>query len=305
MEWKPLVIRYADDFVILHTDLDVIKECQQIAQRWLKDMGLELKPSKTRIGHTLHDVDGRIGFDFLGFTVRQFCVGKYHSGKNSNGEPLGFKTIIKPSKEKAKLHTEQLGEIIRSMISMPQKLLIKALNPKIRGWCLYYRAVNSAKTFSKVYAVLHSQLFHWAKRRHPKKGKRWVARKYWLLPNWTFGTKKGLVLFKHTDMKITRHAKVQGNKSPYDGDWKYWASRQAYYPGVTPWLAMLLKRQKGKCAHCGTIFMPGDLIEVHHEDRDTSNNKKSNLSALHRHCHDKIHGPGTGVKFQVSVDDSN
>jgi RNA-directed DNA polymerase len=86
MLWSPGVIRYADDFVVLHRDEGVVRECQAIAQEWLKGMGLELKPSKTRMAHTLKEVGGKIGFDFLGFTVRQFPVGKYHSGKTSRGQ---------------------------------------------------------------------------------------------------------------------------------------------------------------------------------------------------------------------------
>jgi len=103
MMWTPAVIRYADDFVVLHRDEGVVRECQRIAQDWLKGMGLELKSSKTRIGHTLKEMDGTAGFDFLRFTVRQFPVGKYHTGKQG-GKALGFKTIIKPSKKKVKLH---------------------------------------------------------------------------------------------------------------------------------------------------------------------------------------------------------
>jgi RNA-directed DNA polymerase len=52
-EWQPYVIRYADDFVALHEDETVIKHVQQLVNTWLAEMGLELKPSKTRITHTL------------------------------------------------------------------------------------------------------------------------------------------------------------------------------------------------------------------------------------------------------------
>jgi RNA-directed DNA polymerase len=47
------LIRFADDFVILHKDLAVIQRCQQIMAEWLNELGLELKPSKTHISHTL------------------------------------------------------------------------------------------------------------------------------------------------------------------------------------------------------------------------------------------------------------
>ena len=51
-------IRYADDFVILHEDLSVIEDCQKRIGTWLTNMGLELKASKTKITHTLHEHDG-------------------------------------------------------------------------------------------------------------------------------------------------------------------------------------------------------------------------------------------------------
>jgi len=41
----PQLIRYADDFVILHEDITVVTRWEIISQ-WFKDMGLELKPSK-------------------------------------------------------------------------------------------------------------------------------------------------------------------------------------------------------------------------------------------------------------------
>jgi len=43
-------------------------------------MGLELKDAKTRFAHTLEakeECHGNVGFDFLGFTIRQYPVGKY------------------------------------------------------------------------------------------------------------------------------------------------------------------------------------------------------------------------------------
>jgi RNA-directed DNA polymerase len=66
--WKPTLIRSADDLVVLHQDVDVIQRSQEVITAWLKGMGLELKPSKTLITPTLEAYEGRVGFDFLGFT---------------------------------------------------------------------------------------------------------------------------------------------------------------------------------------------------------------------------------------------
>jgi RNA-directed DNA polymerase len=85
-------------------------------EAWLGEIGLELKPSKTRVTHTLSPIEGNVGFDFLGFAVRQdpeYPVGQTHSGKTQHGERLGFKTIITPSKEPLNRHRRQVSELIR------------------------------------------------------------------------------------------------------------------------------------------------------------------------------------------------
>ena len=48
------LIRYADDFLLIHKDLNVVKRCRDLISEWLNGMGLQLKPSKTRIAHTLY-----------------------------------------------------------------------------------------------------------------------------------------------------------------------------------------------------------------------------------------------------------
>ena len=71
-------IRCADDFVVLHNTWEGIQRCKEAIQEWLKGMGLELKDAKTRFAHTLEakeECNGNVGFNFLGFTIRQFPVG--------------------------------------------------------------------------------------------------------------------------------------------------------------------------------------------------------------------------------------
>jgi RNA-directed DNA polymerase len=290
--WTPAVIRYADDLVVLHRDLEVIEKSKEVISEWLKGMGLELKPSKTFISHTLKEHEGRVGFDFLGFTVRQLRVGKHHTARNGQGKPLGFKTLFKPSKRKVKAHHDQLKGMIKQRRTAHQLILIGDLNPRIRGWANYYRTVVSKATFKKLDDRMYSALRHWARRRHPGKPASWIVARYWRMPRWDFGT-KDVVLAKHAWTRIVRHVKIPGRKSPYDGDWLYWASRWGHYPRVSPFLACLLKEQRGRCAHCQRLFLPGDdLIERHHKDGDRSNSKRSNFQLLHRHCHDAVHRQG-------------
>jgi hypothetical protein len=89
----PKLIRYADDFVVLHAEAVEVLKAQQLIATWLQGIGLELKPSKSRLSHTLNEYQGHVGFNFLGFSLRQYPVGRTHTGTTSNGKPLGFKTL--------------------------------------------------------------------------------------------------------------------------------------------------------------------------------------------------------------------
>jgi RNA-directed DNA polymerase len=300
--WQPHVIRYADDFVVLHQDREVIRRCHQLAREWLAGLGLELKPSKTRMTHTLTDEGGGCGFHFLGFHVRQYPKGKYRSGKLCGGKRLGFKTLIRPGKEKALRHYRRLAGIVRRMSAAPQADLIRALTPIIRGWSNYYRTASSKRVFQKLDSLLFRALRSWARRRHHAKGARWIVQKYWRMPVWAFGCRDGPTLPRHAATPIRRHVKVQGGRSPFDGDWVYWTTRMGHYPGISCWLAMLIRQQKGRCHHCGQYLMPGALLEVHHTKGRQGNGQVGKLAAVHSHCHDLIHGPNSRPG---SVDDNN
>ncbi len=121
-------------------------------------MGLILSPKKTRVTHTLTAIGGNVGFDFLGYTVRQFPVGKTHTGKNPVGKPLGYKTLIKPSKQAIKTHLQQMSQWLNKLKSASQKAVIGKLNPIIRGWCQYHRSVCAKKAFEACDHYLHVQL---------------------------------------------------------------------------------------------------------------------------------------------------
>ncbi|MHC0067690.1 group II intron reverse transcriptase/maturase [Nostoc sp. UIC 10890] len=283
------LIRYADDFVILHENLTVVQRCKEIISEWLKGMGLELKPSKTRLAHTLNQYEQeKPGFDFLGFTIQQFPQGKYHSKH-------GFKTIITPSKQKQKVHYDQIASVIEAHKSAPQAALINNLNPVIRGWANYYATVVSKETYSDIDHLMYQKLSTWAKRRHPEKNGGWVSKRYWHSiggNNWVFATKKeGLTplrLLNHSDTPIVRHVKVKGESSPYDGNLVYWSSRMGKNPEMPKRVATLLKKQKGKCTHCDLFFRENDVLEVDHKIPKSQGGKDSydNYQLLHRHCHD-------------------
>jgi len=290
------LIRYADDFIIIHEDLKQIENCRGLIKEWLIKIGLEINQEKTKILHTFYEHEGNNpGFNFLGFNIRQYPVGINHSGKNSNGEKLGFKTIIKPSKEKVKEHYRNLAEIVDKHKAKPQHTLIAKLAPVIRGWSNYYKTVCSKDTYSKMNYLLFYKLMRWGYRRHPKKSKKWSIDKYWHtigMNNWRFASKYedkfNAILPMHSETKIVRHVKVKGDSSPYNGNTNYWASRMGKHPEVKASVARLLKKQKGKCNWCELTFKPEEKIETDHivPLQAGGHKYKDNLQLLHKHCHD-------------------
>jgi RNA-directed DNA polymerase len=288
------IVRYADDFVVLHPSLHVITQSKQIVAEWLNGMGLEMSEKKTRITHTLMQVENQQpGFNFLGFNIRQYPVGQTHTGR-VQGKLLGFKTLIKPSEKKIQLHVREIGEIISAHKTASQEALIAHLNPVIVGWSNYYSTLVSKETFNTCDNHLYSQLKAWAERRHPNKNSSWIADKYWQTVgerNWAFGASSGEEIFllaEHKKTPIIRHIKVKGLFSPFNGDWAYWSARRGTHPQTSTRVSRLMKIQKGKCPHCNLYIRSEDLIEVDHIIPRSQNGKDnySNIQLLHRHCHD-------------------
>src|ERR1700694_392132 len=237
---KPMVVRYADDFVILHPNKDELQQAADTAAAWLQDMGLCLSPNKTRVTHTLVPVEGNVGFDFLGFSVRQYHVGKTHTGKNPNGKPLGFKTLIKPSKESIKRQTHEVKLLVRKRRNAPQQAVIRDLNPIIRGWTNYFKWSVCTQAFSSCDHNTLRQLARWEQARHHGKSKRWTKHKYQIRVDGrlVFGTTikgkdgepRSIYVRKHTDTHHQAFTKVKGHASPYDGNLIYWAKRLKQHP---------------------------------------------------------------------------
>ncbi|WP_395460208.1 group II intron reverse transcriptase/maturase [Wolbachia endosymbiont (group B) of Myelois circumvoluta] len=278
------IITYADDFVVLHESEEIVLKAKALVEKWLKTVGLELNQLKTRILHTLKPLDGeKPGFDFLGFTVRQYPIKR-------NKRP--YKLLIKPSRKSMKQHTLVIKQKLREMRGAPQEGVIRNLNPVVRGWSQYYNSAVSKATFSLLDDIMFKKLWKWAVFRHQNKGKFWIKRKYFKKyknDNWRFMSNNGVYLIKHGDHAIKRHVKVLETKSPYDGDWIYWGNRLSKIQGKPPRVIKLLKLQQGKCDHCQLWFKNDDILEVHHKDRNRRNNITKNLSLLHGHCHDNLH----------------
>jgi RNA-directed DNA polymerase len=286
---KPCVhlVRYADDFVITSRSKELLEgEIKPLVEQFVQERGLELSPTKTVITHVER------GFDFLGQNVRRYPKGKL---------------LIKPSKKNVGTFLNGIRRIIKEAHGASAADLIDQLNPKIRGWANYHRHVVSKRTFGRVAHTIFSNLWQWARRRHPNKPSRWVKAKYFERRrgrDWTFfdetcddeGRPNKVWLYNAKSTPIKRHVKVKGEANPYDPTYEtYFEEREGAHMldtfRGTRTLRFLWHEQRGLCTLCNTKITRITGWRLHYcvPRVKGGSTGATNCVLLHPECHDRVH----------------
>lgn len=291
-------IRYCDDFIITARKKEDIDYIKPYIEGWLHNRGLELNHDKTKT------VNVEDGFNFLGFNIR------HYKGK----------CLIKPQKEKVIAKLKEIRLWLRNNPHISPENVIAKLNPIIRGWGNYYRFGVSKEVFSYFDYQIWRALYKWALRRHLKRRKRWVLRKYFhrLKGGRKFATtiqdrrgkSKKIYLAELSKIPIQRHIKVKDKASPDDPTLhKYWQDRGTRY-GKTRWikgskLYQIAEKQNWHCPICGEHLFNGEEIETHHikKVKDGGTDDIDNLVHLHKACHKAIHSGKRSGKLRLEPDD--
>ena len=283
---KTYMVRYADDFIISGISKELLEEkVIPVVEEFLKERGLTLSEKKTKVMHIGE------GFDFLGWTVRQF----------------NDKLIIKPSKKNVQAFYSKVRDKIKKLSMAKQEDLIKKLNPMIRGWANYHRSQAASQSYGRMDALIWRAIWNWSKRRHNKKGKRWIKEKYFKTTAtrvWNFGTMikdrhgmdKWVELLQCSKTAIKRHIKVKSDYNPFLPEWELYGEtlhQKRMYEEFShrhKW-SMLYKTQKGRCGLCQlpitkeTGWHDHHIIYKMHGGMDTLKNRV----LLHPTCHKKVH----------------
>lgn len=139
-----VLVRYADDFVIMTRTREQAEAALDQARRILAGMGLELHPDKTRVVDLR---EGREGFDFLGCHFRARMSGRLWEQKRIVRYYLHrwpSQRAMKRLREKVR---DQTG---RNRAGLAIEQVIAMLNPVLRGWGNYFRTGNAAIKFRQI-----------------------------------------------------------------------------------------------------------------------------------------------------------
>jgi RNA-directed DNA polymerase len=296
---KVHLVRYADDFLITGTSKDLLRDqVQPLVAHFLKERGLELSHEKTQITHVEE------GFDFLGQNVRRYRCGK---------------VLTKPSSQNVKTFLSKIKETIDNSGSMTAGELIRRLNQQIKGWTMYHRYAASKRTFTYVDHRIFQMVWHWCRRRHPKKNREWLKRNYfppyghrqWIFTG-TMYNRKGqgypIRLMIAAQVKIIRYVKIQSAVNPYDPAWElYLEARLGWQLTQTrkgrSRIEFLWRRQEGRCVVCGQpLRIAEENCQIHHRNWRTRGGSEmaDNTELLHANCHRQIHVQARRAKAAAS-----
>jgi RNA-directed DNA polymerase len=283
--YKVNIVRYADDFVITGTSKELLEnEVMPLVKTFLVERGLELSSEKTRITHIEE------GYDFLGKTVQKY-----------NG-----KLLIKPSEKSINTFLRNVRAIIKENKALDQVKLIKRLNPIIRGWAEYHKHDVSKRVFGKVNSEIWRALWRWAKRRHPRKGRGWILRKYFHRigsRSWVFAVpEESCELFDPRCIKIKRHVKIAAEANPFDPKWEEYFEKRIDLKmkdsiGGKKSLFSLWRSQDGICPTCNQKITKESGWNNHHITWKSKGGRRgnSNRVLLHPNCHRQVHNQGIKV----------
>jgi RNA-directed DNA polymerase len=283
------VVRYADDFCVFCETQDDARAAQETLATWLAVRGLTLSADKTRIVHLT------TGFDFLGFTIKQYP---------SAQAKAGYRVRITPSKTSMQAVRKEVGAMWQQCLGANVAAVLRDLNPMIRGWANYFRIAVASQTFSSLDNWMFLKARCWVNRTHPHKPNAWRKARYWgrLHPtradDWVFGNKdNGAYLLKFKWFKIERHVIVQGTASPDDPALRtYWAARaRARAHSLTPSRQRIAKQHDHVCPVCGDSLFTGEEVHVHHKvpRKQGGTDAYANLELVHYYCHQHLHAHTT------------
>ena len=160
-----MLVRYADDFVVVCRTAAQAKEAERRARTVLAEAGLQLSPEKTRIVELTRSKEG---FDFLGFHLRKVESWKWPGKWYLQRWPSA--RAMKSIRARIRALTD------RRYAGLPLETVVKRLNLVLRGWGNYFRVGNSARKFHHIDSYVHERLAILASNKHGRSGRSWTTR---------------------------------------------------------------------------------------------------------------------------------
>ena len=297
-----LMVRYADDFVIVSNDtINGVRQTKQEVKAFLEDeLKLTLSEEKTRITHVNE------GFEFLGFHIQRV-------------RPEGRWVVhLRPTQDsfvRIKAKIKQMTA--RRFILKSEVVELMSLNRVVRGWCEYYKHTSLHQDLEQVSRYCWHRYHKWLLKKFKgsrkqqlirAKTKRILGRERW----YAVMKEAGQELFIHQwlpspkELKRSRYMQKgrEGFEHPYlnakavdvtlpliekgpDESLYHFALGDGKRRGAKGWQDKRLRvlvRDRFQCQYCGSL----DQLQVHHK-KGTKSHRMEDLETVCFPCHALIH----------------
>jgi RNA-directed DNA polymerase len=291
------LVRFADDFVVVASNLDSLSDAKCNISAFLYERGLTINEDKSCIT----SIDK--GFEFLGFHFKEFFDPSRHKGHKK-----GI-FLVQPTKSSITKVKRDIKDVIRKFPNAKAGTLIFHLNPILRGWSEYYRPVSHRTAFRSVSHYTFKAIYSWILRKHGKNRKRETMKRYFKtiqngkrINRWVFygynHRKEEILLFQIGGIPKGKHQliSISDKKNPFLlADKDYFSNRKfksfQYSCLVDKRKKSIAKRQSWCCNHCHIPFEDTDILQLHHKKPLSlgGNDNLSNLELLHVTCHRQKH----------------
>jgi RNA-directed DNA polymerase len=172
-QYLGVLVRYADDFVVLCRTTGAAREARRRIEQKLAELKLTLHPEKTR------EVDvarGRGSFVFLGCTHRK--------RRSIQRNPRAHYMHRWPAPRAMTKLRERIHHLTRAGNGARDVTdVITSLNPVLRGWGNYFRSGTAHREFHAIDEYVHERVLHWLWRRggqRPRlRAERWPHERLW------------------------------------------------------------------------------------------------------------------------------
>jgi group II intron reverse transcriptase/maturase len=168
-----VLVRYADDFVVLCRTESQANEAMRRLKMILDRLRLTLHPDKTRV---VRLGLGQEGFTFLGCYIR---VMRSHF----KGRTYVFRWPSPRAMARVRERVRELTSRVRRAGMRDMREVIRDLNPVLRGWGNYFRTGNASAKFQAVDRYVHDRLVRLMAERGGHRSRRGLrlalARKDW------------------------------------------------------------------------------------------------------------------------------
>jgi group II intron reverse transcriptase/maturase len=157
---RPVLVRYADDFVILARPGQGTELMERL-KRWLEAHGLTLNETKTR------QLDIRAeGFKFLGFGVN------WRQGRRSSR----YYPHVEPHpKSQMKLRDKLREKLNHWTLWRAAEEVVPEVNRLLKGWGGYFHYANSTQVFNRMNLYALRRLRRWLWRKHGGRKALWAT----------------------------------------------------------------------------------------------------------------------------------